>query len=203
MQTANLGPCVLEGDFVRLEPLRPSHSGAVLEAAQKMDWAWFLTPLRSMQDVERRIQVGMEGEGRNQEFVFAVLLKEDRRVIGCTAYLTVVARHKRAEIGSTWYVTEMQGTFVNPECKFLLLRHAFEDWGAVRMQLTTDVNNLHSQRAIAKLGARFEGVLRNHGIRPDGSVRDAMLYSITAAEWPGVKSGLIRRLQRFERHKAT
>lgn len=199
MQTTNLGPCVLEGDFVRLEPLRPSHSASVLEAAQKMDWAWFLTPLRSMQDVERRIQVGMEGEARNQEFVFAVLLKEDGRLIGCTAYLTVVARHKRAEIGSTWYVPEMQGTFVNPECKFLLLRHAFEDWGAVRMQLTTDVNNLHSQRAIAKLGARFEGVLRNHGIRPDGSVRDAMLYSITAAEWPDVKSGLIRRLEGFER----
>jgi len=196
LQTRNLGPRVLEGDRVRLEPLRPSHAAAVFESAKKMDWAWFLTPLRSMDDVERRIGLGMEGEGRDQEYVFAVLLKETRRVIGCTAYLTVVARHKRAEIGATWYVPEMQGTFVNPECKLLLLRHAFEDWGAVRIQLTTDVNNLRSQRAIAKLGARFEGVLRSHGIRPDGSVRDAMLYSITSAEWPEVKAGLVRRLAR-------
>ena len=89
---------------------------------------------------------------------------------------------------------------MNPECKLLLLKHAFEDWGAVRVQLCTDANNVHSQRAILKLGARFEGRLRNHGIRPDGSVREeAMLYSIISREWPTVKKGLETRIEDFSR----
>lgn len=84
---------------------------------------------------------------------------------------------------------------MSPECKLLLLRHAFDDWGAVRVQLKTDANNVHSQRAILKLGARFEGTLRSHGIRPDGSVRDAFMYSIIASEWPTVRSRLEARIQ--------
>ncbi len=88
---------------------------------------------------------------------------------------------------------------MNPECKFLLLKHAFEDWGALRVQLGTDANNVRSQRAILKLGAKFEGKLRNHGIRPDGSVRDAMMYSIISSEWPTVKKGLEARIESFAR----
>ncbi len=91
----------------------------------------------------------------------------------------------------------MQGTVVNPECKFLLLKRAFEDWGAIRVQLGTSVNNTHSQRAILKLGAKFEGRLRNHGIMPDGSPRDSLLCSIIASEWPEVKSRLNARIDRF------
>ena len=87
---------------------------------------------------------------------------------------------------------------VNPECKYLLLKHAFQDWGAVRIQLGTDANNLHSQGAILKLGAKFEGILRNHGIRPDGSVRDAHLYSIIVSEWPEVKANLLARIESFK-----
>ena len=90
------------------------------------------------------------------------------------------------------------GTVVNPECKYLLLKHAFQDWGAVRIQLGTDANNLHSQGAILKLGAKFEGILRNHGIRPDGSVRDAHLYSIIVSEWPEVKANLLARIESFK-----
>jgi RimJ/RimL family protein N-acetyltransferase len=86
---------------------------------------------------------------------------------------------------------------VNPECKLLLLRHAFEDWGAVRMQLRTDANNTHSQRAILKLGAKFEGKMRNQGIRQDGSIRDSMLYSIIPSEWATVKKGLEARIESF------
>ena len=86
---------------------------------------------------------------------------------------------------------------MNPECKFLLLKHAFEDWGAVRMQLGTHANNVHSQRAIVKLGAKFEGRLRNHGIMPDGQPRDAMLYSIISQEWPEVKSRLVSRINNY------
>lgn len=86
---------------------------------------------------------------------------------------------------------------MNPECKHLLLKHAFEEWGAVRIHLGTDINNIHSQRAIIKLGAKFEGKLRNHGVRPNGSVRDAMPYSIISSEWPAVKKRLVERINRF------
>jgi len=195
-----LGPCTLEGRFVRLEPLRARHAAALIEAGRGLDWAWMLGPLRSRQDVDRRIADGLQAEERNEEYAeyaFAVMLRRDGRVVGSTSYLAIVPKHRRAEIGSTWYSPDVWGTAVNPECKFLLLKHAFEDWGAVRVQLGTDANNAHSQRAILKLGAKFEGKLRNHGVRRDGSVRDAMLYSIISSEWPSVKKGLEERIESF------
>lgn len=148
--------------------------------------------------MDKRIANGIQAEKRGEAYAFAVRLTKEDRIVGSTAYLTVVPAHKRAEIGSTWYSPEMWGTAVNPECKHLLLKHAFEDWGAVRIQFGTDVKNTHSRRAILKLGAKFEGTLRNHGIRPNGSVRDAVLYSIIANEWPKVKSKLLSRIQSFE-----
>jgi RimJ/RimL family protein N-acetyltransferase len=157
-----------------------------------------LGPLHTKESVDLRIAEGLEKERRNEEYAFAVMLRKNGRIIGSTAYLSIAAKHKRAEVGSTWYSPEFWGMVVNPECKYLLLKHAFEDWGAVRVQLGTDVNNLRSQRAILKLGAKLEGTLRNHGIRPDGSVRDALLYSIIASEWPEVKSGLLARIQNFQ-----
>lgn len=158
-----------------------------------------LAPLRSREDVDRRIADGLKAEERGEEYVFAVTLKREKEVVGSTAYFGIVSKHRSAEIGYTWYSPDVWGTAVNPECKFLLLKHAFEDWGAVRMQLRTDANNAHSQRAIVKLGANFEGKLRNQGIRPDGSIRDSMLYSIIPSEWPTVKKGLEARIETFNR----
>ena len=164
-----------------------------------MDWGWMLAPLRSREDVDRRIADGLKAEARNEEYVFAVILKRDGIVVGSTSFFGIVPRHKSAEIGYTWYSPDVWGTAVNPECKFLLLKHAFEDWDAVRVQLRTDANNSHSQRAILKIGAKFEGKLRNQGIRPDGSIRDSMLYSIIPNEWPTVKKGLEARIESFTR----
>jgi N-acetyltransferase len=197
LKVQSLGPCALEGRFVRLEPLRKRHAVAMLGAGRGLDWAWMLGPLRTREAVDSRIAEGLRAERRNLEYAFAVVLKKDQRVIGSTAYLAIVAKHKRAEIGSTWYSPDFWGTAVNPECKFLLLKHAFEDWGAVRIQLGTDANNIHSQRAILKLGAKFEGTLRSHGVRPDGSVRDAFLYSIIASEWPEVNTSLLARIRGY------
>ena len=115
-------------------------------------------------------------------------------MVGSTAYLSVVSEHRRLEIGSTWYHRDVWGTAVNPECKFLLMRHAFEDWDAVRVEFRTDENNVHSQKAILKLGAKFEGVSRKHGIRADGSARNAFLYSIVDSEWPGARTRLLARV---------
>jgi N-acetyltransferase len=198
MPGQNLGPCTLEGKFVRLEPLRKNHAEGLASAASRIDWSLMLNPLRSRNDVENRIENGLRSEEKDEEYAFAVIVKKDQTIIGSTAYLSVVSKHRRAEIGSTWYLPEMRGTFVNPECKYLLLKHAFEDWGAVRIQLGTDSRNLRSQRAILKLGAKFEGRLRNHGILPDGSLRDSLLYSITNEEWPDVRSSLVERIGKFE-----
>ncbi len=198
MSDPNLGPCTLEGRAVRLEPLRPQHTDALVKAGEKLDWAWMIGPLPSREAVVRRIAEGLKSEERNEEYGFVVIRKEDGLVLGSTSYLAVVARHKRAEIGQTWYSPESWGTVVNPECKFLLLRHAFEAWGAVRIQLGTDARNVHSQRAILKVGAKFEGRLRNHGIMPDGFPRDAMLCSIIASEWPDVKARLLARIETFD-----
>ncbi len=199
MNNQEIGPLTLEGKFVKLEPLRKNHADGLAEAAAKLDWAWMIGPLRSRQDVDKRIESCLRAEARDEEYAFAVILKTEEKIIGSTAYLAVVTRHKRLEVGSTWYAPEMQGTGVNSECKFLLLKHAFEDWGAVRVQLGTSVNNTHSQRAILKLGAKFEGRLRNHGIMPDGSPRDSLLYSIIASEWPEVKAKLVARIDKFTR----
>jgi N-acetyltransferase len=162
-----------------------------------MDWGSMLGPLRSREEVDQRITDRLSAEDRRAEYAFAVFLKPKNRMVGSTSYLEVAPKRKIAEIGSTWYSSDVQGTVVNPECKYLLLKHAFEDWDAIRVQLGTDIRNVHSQRAILKLGAKFEGRLRNHGIRLDGSIRDTMLYSIISEEWPTVKKGLEARIASF------
>ena len=196
MQTRLLGPCTLEGEYVRLEPLRKQHADALFAVAQRLEWGWFLKPLRTKGQAEARIEEGLRAEERGEAYAFAVRSKEVGRVVGSTSYFGVVARDRKVEVGSTWYASEAQGTKVNPECKYLLLAHAFDDWGAIRVQFTTDANNVRSQRAILKLGAKFEGKLRNDRIRQDGSLRDSMLYSIVASEWPEVRRELRARIQK-------
>lgn len=197
MAQANLGPCTLEGNFVKLEPLRRHHADALTFAARKLDFGWALTSLLSKKDVDKRIMDTLELEKQGQGFAFAVILKKKNAVVGSTSYFGIVPEHKRLEIGYTWYEQNLWGTFVNPESKFLLLQHAFEDWQANRIQISTDINNLHSQRAILKLGAKFEGTLRSHAIRRDGSIRDTMLYSITSDDWPKVKKALQKRIATY------
>ena len=189
----------MEGNFVRLEPLRKRHLEGLNAASKKLDWGWMLAPLRSKMDVRKRIEQARKLQSRGEAFVFAVLLKQDRRIVGSTSYFGVFPQHKRAEIGYTWYEQDLWGTYVNPESKYLLLRHAFEDWHAVRIQIATDIKNVHSQKAILKLGASYEGTLRNHGIRPDGSIRDTMMYSITSDDWPRIKPKLQSRIDAYPR----
>ena len=154
-----------------------------------------MSPLHTRADVDKRISDGLKAEGKDEAYAFAVVTKKDGRVVGSTSYLQVAAEHKRTEVGSTWYTLDTQGTEVNPECKYLLLRHAFEDWGAERVQFTTDANNLRSQHAILKLGAKFEGMLRSDKKRTDGSMRDSMIYSVIRNEWPMVREGLLARIR--------
>lgn len=199
MKDRGLGPCTLEGTFVRLEPLRQRHIEALTVSAGKLDWGWSLHPLRSGKDVEERVRHALEVEKKGHEYIFAVILKREDRPVGSTSYFGIAPEHRRAEIGYTWYEQDQWGTEVNPECKLLLLEHAFDDWNANRIQLSTDIKNVHSQRAILKIGATFEGKLRNHAIRPDGSIRDTLVYSITSGEWPRIRSQLADRISRNDR----
>src|SRR5262249_52144200 len=135
----------------------------------------------------------------DRQYPFAVCRLGDQALLGSTSYLDPVPQHRRVEIGSTWYVPEVWGTPVNPECKLLLLAHAFDVLGLNRVSLCTDVRNTRSQAAIEKLGAVQEGVLRSHMITQGGRVRDSVTYSVVRDDWPRVKERLTARLAGFDR----
>ncbi|HYF79169.1 MAG TPA: GNAT family protein [Symbiobacteriaceae bacterium] len=193
---AELGPVLLSGTHIRLEPLRPHHAPELLLAGRHPEiWPWMSQSLTTEAAVARFIADALKAEEKGLECAFAVVSVSSGKVLGSTRYMDVQAAHRGLEIGWTWYTPEVWGTVVNPEAKFLLLRHAFESWGALRVQLKTDGRNLRSQAAIRKLGAQYEGTLRNHRIRPDGTVRDTAMFSIIDTEWPAIKSGLVRVMQ--------
>lgn len=151
---------------------------------------------RTKETMAEWIGATLRAEELGTEYPFTVFRKDDHKVLGSTRYMDVRPLQRGVEIGWTWYTSRVWGTVVNPECKFLMLRHAFEDWNAVRVQLKTDNNNVHSQNAILKLGAKLEGGLRNHRIRRDGSTGDSMMYSITDGEWrDSIKSSLQQRIE--------
>src|SRR5208283_13798 len=199
-----LAPCTLVGRYVELQPLQGAPAEAILAAGEGVDWSCMSATLTSKEEVSSWMATSQKAWERGEEFAFVVKLRPDTGlsaplgsggVIGSTRYMDIQASQKGVEIGWTWYSPSLQGTVVNPECKLLLLNHAFEDWGAERVQIKTDVRNERSQRAILKLGAKFEGKLRNHRIRRDGTLRDTMMYSIVRDEWPVVKAGLTARVE--------
>ena len=186
-------PTTLTGRVVRLEPLSLEHAPALLAAASPA--LFVLSP----QKPDPWTDEGMRAELRSvlafeDSVAFAIIHLDTGAPVGRTTYMDIRPAHRGLEIGRTWIAAAHQGTGVNPESKFLMLRHAFETLGAIRVQLKTDARNLHSQRAIAKLGAVREGVLRKQMILPGGVVRDTVLYSITDEEWPAVRQGLVARL---------
>jgi N-acetyltransferase len=184
----------LAGRHVTLEPLTVAHRDALREAAaDERIWTWTL--VRAVgPDFDSWFSEAMNQSGRGSSAPFAVRRCSDGRIVGSTSYLDITLRHRRIEIGSTWYSPEAWGTLVNPDSKLLLLTHAFEVMGMQRVAFLTDELNEHSQRAIAKLGATREGVLRAHMISQHGRVRNSVVFSITSNEWPGVRRGLVQRV---------
>jgi N-acetyltransferase len=128
-------------------------------------------------------------------YPFAVRRTADRCIVGSTSYLDISQKHRRLEIGATWYRPDTWGSMVNPECKLLLLSHAFEVLDVQRVAFITDVRNLHSQAAIAKLGATREGVLRSHMVSQGGRMRDSVVFSMVAGEWPAIRKTLQARIE--------
>jgi N-acetyltransferase len=192
----DIHPVTLEGRIVRLEPLSLDHLDDLAAAGQDETIWTFMLYGRPTTPAGMRawIEDILARQARGGDLAFAVVLREVGRAVGSTRYLDIRREHRGLEIGGTWYAPACQGTLVNPECKYLLLRHAFENLGCLRVQFKTDLRNHRSQRAIERLGAVREGVLRDHMITPDGVVRSSVMYSILRGEWPAVKGRLESRL---------
>jgi RimJ/RimL family protein N-acetyltransferase len=184
----------LPGQCVQLEPLTAAHRAGLRQAADgERIWQHTLLVARGPA-FEDWFDEALARQRDGRQVPFAVRQLANGRLIGSTRYIDPSERHRHVEIGSTWYVPEAWGTAVNPECKLLLLRHAFEVLGMNRVSFVTDVRNERSQAAIAKLGAVREGILRSHMVTQGGRVRDSVLFSIIAAEWPAVRARLAARL---------
>jgi RimJ/RimL family protein N-acetyltransferase len=185
-------PVTLTGRLVRLEPLTEAHVPDLTRAGQD-EAIWRLMPFGLVQTEEQMtgfVRDVLARQARGTDVPFAVIHLGSGQAIGCTRYLAIEKLHRSLEIGGTWYAPAHQRTGVNTECKYLLLRHAFEVLGCIRVQLKTDLRNLRSQQAIERIGAIREGVLRKNLIMPDGYVRSTVVYSIVAEEWPAVKTRL-------------
>ena len=187
---------VLEGTLIRLRPLVAADACAVVAAAADGElWKLPFTVVPSAQTVDAYIARALQGQAAGTVLPFAIERRDTGGVIGSTRFWKIDHENRRLEIGSTWFAASWQGTHANPEAKWLMLRHAFEDLGCVRVQLTTDVLNQRSRRAILKLGAVEEGIIRNERIMPDGRKRDSVRYSIIDDEWPVVRERLETRLR--------
>jgi N-acetyltransferase len=190
-------PVILIGKIVRLEPLSEAHIPSLAKVGLE-DKIWRFMRYGNVETVEQLttwVRELLELESKGSDLPFTVIHLSSGEAVGCTRYLNIDTRERALEIGGTWYGLDYQGTLVNTECKYLLLKHAFEVLGCVRVWFKTDARNLRSQRAIERLGAVKEGVLRNHMILPDGYIRDSVIYSILPNEWPEVKHTLDKRLE--------
>jgi RimJ/RimL family protein N-acetyltransferase len=192
-----VGPVTLERAPVRLVPLGLEHEdGLKRAAADGQLWNLRVTSVPEPEATRAYIETALRGRSEGHRFPFVVLDSASGEVIGCSSYHDIVPAVERLEIGWTWYAASRQRSAVNTAAKLLLMQHAFETLGAQLLGWRTDNFNFASQRAIERLGARKDGVLRHHALRRDGTVRDTVMYSLAAGEWPEVKAQLLWQLTR-------
>lgn len=189
-------PVTLTGNIVRLEPLQMEHAAELYQIGQDANiWTYMpVKAMRSVTEMQQWIAVALRDQEAGICVPFAIIDLAQGQAVGSTRYLSIILHDRGLEIGWTWLTPSVQRSGINTECKYLLLRYAFEQLGAIRVQLKTHHLNLKSQHAIERLGAVKEGVLRNHVIMPDGSYRHSVYYSIIESEWPQVKAGLAAKL---------
>jgi RimJ/RimL family protein N-acetyltransferase len=188
-------PAVLETPQVRLEPMTRAHVAGLEEAARDGElWNLRITSVPAPGEAQRYVETALKGCDDGHMLPFVVCDVASGRVIGTTRYHDIVPAVERLEIGYTWYGQSWQRTHVNTTCKLLLMTHAFETLGAKLVGWRTDNYNFASQKAIERLGAKKDGVLRHHALRRDGTVRDTVMYSLMAGEWPEVKAHLLYQL---------
>jgi RimJ/RimL family protein N-acetyltransferase len=198
MNPANLiiAPVTLEGQHVRLEPLSVAHHADLTAVGLEQElWRWIPTQVRTPEEMSAYIETALTEQERGVSLPFAIVEKSGGRAIGSTRYGNIDRAHHRVEIGWTWVASAWQRTVVNTEAKYLLLRHAFETLGCMRVELKTDSLNERSRAAILRIGAREEGTFRNHMITSTGRIRHTVYFSIIDSEWPDVKARLQSKLR--------
>jgi RimJ/RimL family protein N-acetyltransferase len=194
-------PVTLEGHGVRLEPIAREHREALERAAADGKlWELWFTSVPGPGETAAYIEAALDGRAAGHMLPFVVRELSSGEIVGSTRYHDIIAAADRVEIGYTWYAKRWQRSHVNSACKLLLLGHAFDALGCGVVGLRTDNFNFTSQRAIAALGAKLDGVIRHHQPRRDGTVRDTYMYSILASEWPDVRRHLQRRIRGQDRN---
>jgi RimJ/RimL family protein N-acetyltransferase len=184
-------PVTLRARGVLLEPLALQHEAGLRAAAADGElWNLRVTSVPAPEDTRAYIETALQSREQGHRFAFAVIDEASHTVLGSTSYHDIVPAIRRVEIGYTWYAKRVQHTHVNTTCKLLLLEHAFGTLGCQVVGWRTDNYNIASQRAIERLGAKKDGVIRHHALRRDGTVRDTVMYSLLAGEWPEVKAHL-------------
>jgi RimJ/RimL family protein N-acetyltransferase len=195
-ETGVTATTTLEGARIRLEPLGEGHHGALCAVGLDDElWRWSPRPLRTPADMAAYIAFALAERTAGGALPFAIIEKATGQAIGSTRFGAIEPAHRRVEIGWTWLGRSWQRTAANTEAKYLLLRHAFETLGCIRVELKTDALNVRSRAAIRRIGAQEEGTLRSHMITASGRIRDTVYYSILDGEWPGVKRNLEVRLE--------
>ena len=190
-------PVTLAGEHVQLEPMLEAHHAPLAEVGLDEDlWKWIPVPVRTPEEMKAYVEAALAEQARGTSLPFTIVERATGNVIGSTRYANIERIHRRVEIGWTWVARPWQRTAVNTECKYMLLKHAFETLGCIRVELKTDSLNERSRAAILRIGAREEGVFRNHMITAGGRIRHSVYFSITDSEWPAVKRKLAEKLQR-------
>jgi RimJ/RimL family protein N-acetyltransferase len=196
-EVAFIEPVTLKGGIATLEPLAAEHESALAKAASDGElWRLWYTSIAAPDRMRDYVATALDMRDRLGAMPFVVRENATGDVVGCTRYFNVDAVNRRLEIGHTWYAKRVQRTGVNTECKLLLLGHAFETLGCIAVEFRTHWFNHASRAAIARLGAKQDGVLRNHQLMPDGAKRDTVVFSIIDGEWPAVKQHLKFKLAR-------
>jgi len=189
----------LEGAHVRLEPLRPDHAPMLWEIAKDHLgdlFRWIPYKLESLNEFQQFNARELDEQARGLSVTFATFQRQPNQIVGTTRYMNMDLANRKVEIGSTWIAPQWQRTVINTEAKYLMLRHAFEMWNCVRVELKTDALNQRSRQAILRLGAKEEGTLRKHLLTWNGRQRDSVYFSILDTEWPQVKAELESKLRR-------
>jgi N-acetyltransferase len=191
----NVRPVVLDGTGVRLEPLSLDHLPGLIEIGLEPDlWRYTTQIVRTPQEMETYVRGALTEQEAGRALPFATIEKPSGRVAGSTRFAAIEPLHRRVEIGWTWLAPRWQRTALNTEAKYLMLRHAFEQWGCVRVEFKTDVLNTRSRQALLRIGAKEEGILRSHIITATGRIRDTVYFSVLASEWPAVRAALEAKL---------
>ena len=190
-------PVTLEGQYVRLEPLSMAHHAGLCEVALDEDlWRWFPLPVRTPDEMRQFIELALNLRDEGSVLPFATFYKPESRVVGGSRYLNIDKANHRVEIGATFVAKNWQRTLVNTEAKYLMLRHAFETLGCIRVEFKTDSLNEKSRNALLRIGAKQEGIFRNHIICSNGRIRHSVYFSISDEEWATVKADLEAKLAR-------